>query len=201
VKLSPKSLQPWVNFALQRLSTLTTFSDRQAGSIVMQTRRITAVLMVSLAILLGFTASLTGKIAPAIADDYEKETLFAQDFSNRDLTDSSFTLSTIRQSNFQGVNLAGVSLFRAKFLEVDLTGADLRGATLDSAVFSKSNLTNANLEGAFAYHTRFEGTIVDGADFTDVLLRDDALAALCAIAKGTNPDTGRNTRETLLCDD
>lgn len=148
----------------------------------------------------GLCAGFTSYLAPALADNYEKATLFDEDLSSKDLSDSNFTLATLRKCDLHGATLVGLRLFRAKFLEVDLHGADLRYATLDSALFSKSNLNDANLEGAFAYHARFEGTTIDGADFTDVLLRDDALNVLCEIATGTNPTTGRNTRDTLMCD-
>ncbi|MBE9013888.1 pentapeptide repeat-containing protein, partial [Pseudanabaenaceae cyanobacterium LEGE 13415] len=37
-------------------------------------------------------------------------------------------------------------------------------------------------------------------DFTDVEFRPDVLKMLCNVAKGTNPTTGRDTRETLYCD-
>jgi hypothetical protein len=40
---------------------------------------------------------------------------------------------------------------------------------------------------------------IDGADFTNVPLRGDALKALCAVAQGTNQVTGRLTRDTLGC--
>ncbi|MCP4944411.1 MAG: pentapeptide repeat-containing protein, partial [Planctomycetaceae bacterium] len=72
-------------------------------------------------------------------------------------------------------------------------------ATLDSAVFDGTNLTNAVLEDAFAFNTRFINVTVEGADFTNVPLRTDALKVLCANAEGVNPVTGRDTRETLGC--
>ncbi|MFM6475376.1 MAG: pentapeptide repeat-containing protein, partial [Dolichospermum sp.] len=76
----------------------------------------------------------------------------------------------------------------------NLLGANLTNATLDSARLIKTNLTNAILEGAFAANAKF-----DGADFTDVLLRRDENNKLCKVAKGTNPVTGRDTRDTLYC--
>jgi len=59
--------------------------------------------------------------------------------------------------------------------------------------------TNAVLEGAFATNSKFQGAIVEGADFTDVIMRPDTEAYLCEIASGTNPVTGRNTHDTLFC--
>ncbi|MFY7820461.1 MAG: pentapeptide repeat-containing protein, partial [Planktothrix agardhii] len=64
----------------------------------------------------------------------------------------------------------------------------------------RTNLTNAILEGAYAYNATFEGAIIDGADFTDVMLRKDSINTLCQVARGTNSVTGRNTRDTLNCD-
>jgi uncharacterized protein YjbI with pentapeptide repeats len=80
-----------------------------------------------------------------------------------------------------------------------LSDTNLRGATLDSAVFNGTDLRNAVLEDAFAFNTKFTDVSIDGADFTNVPLRADALKVLCAAATGTNPITGRVTRDTLDC--
>ena len=138
--------------------------------------------------------------APVFALDYNKEALVGKDFTGRDLTGDSFTKANLRSSNFTDADLRGVSFFAANMEEANFTGANLGGATLDLARMVRANLTNAVLEGAFAYNTRLEGAVIDGADFTDVLLRDDMQEKLCQVAKGTNPVTGRNTRETLFCD-
>ena len=135
----------------------------------------------------------------AQAADYNREALLERDFSNQDLTDSSFTKANLRQSNFSHSNLQGVSFFGANLERVNLEGADLRNATLDSARLVDANLMNAVLEGAFAFNAQFDRAMIDGADFTDVLLRDDVQQKLCKSATGTNPTTGRQTAESLEC--
>ncbi len=135
----------------------------------------------------------------AWADNYNKGSLIDVDFSDRDLTDSSFTKANLRGSNLSHANLRGVSFFGANLEATDLEGADLSYATLDSARLVRANLKDAVLEGAFAFNAKFEGAVIEGADFTDVLLRQDAQDRLCNIAAGTNPTTGRNTRDTLDC--
>ncbi|KAJ0102250.1 hypothetical protein Patl1_06439 [Pistacia atlantica] len=126
--------------------------------------------------------------------------LTGKDFSGKTLIKQDFKTSILRQANFKGAKLLGASFFDADLTGADLSDADLRGADFSLANVTKVNLSNANLEGALTTgNTSFKGSIITGADFTDVPLRDDQREYLCKVADGVNSTTGNATRDTLLC--
>lgn len=139
--------------------------------------------------------------APAIAYNYSRAIMDGQDFPNDDFSGSNFSMAKLRRSDLSGTNFERANLFGARLDDSNLTGANLRETTLDSALMKRTNLTNADLSGAYAMNTVFDNAIIDGADFTDVLLEPQVLKGLCELAQGTNPVTGRATRETLACDE
>ncbi len=162
-------------------------------------RRLLACLLSMFLFGMSFISSWNAGAHSVLAEDYNKEFLIGADFSGRVLTDSSFTKANLRESNFSNANLQGVSFFGANLEGANLEGANLSNATLDTARLTHANLKNAVLEGAFAFNAKFEGATIEGADFTDVEVRQDAQLLLCKSAAGTNPMTGRKTRDTLNC--
>jgi len=145
-------------------------------------------------------ATLSFLCLPAFALDYNRESLIKADFSGQVLTDAEFTKANMRGSNLSHTDLRGVQMFGTNLEGANLEGANLSFATLDSARMVDANLKDAVLEGAFAASTKFNRANIEGADFTDVLMRKDMHDILCEVATGTNPTTGRETRETLECD-
>ncbi|MEL6381450.1 MAG: pentapeptide repeat-containing protein [Cyanobacteria bacterium J06626_18] len=142
---------------------------------------------------------LFASIAPASADNYDRQNLRESDFSHRDLRGDDFTRADMAMADISYADLRGSRLFDTTLSLANLEGANMTGATLDGARFIRANLTNAILEGAYAFDTDFRGAIIDGADFTDVMLAPKVNKMLCEVAKGTNPVTGRDTRNTLYC--
>lgn len=156
---------------------------------------------VSLVVILGMTLSfsLVGTEA-AHAISYDRKNLRQQSFAGQDLTDNDYTRADLTDADLSNTNLRGVRLFTTHLDRANLEGADMTGATLDGATLIKANLKNAVLEGAYVISADFRGANIEGADFTDVLFAPRVNDLLCETAAGTNPVTGRDTRETLYCE-
>lgn len=127
------------------------------------------------------------------------------DFGGQNLKGVAFQQSIVRDANFKDANLVGASFFDATVDGSNFENADLSLANVEMAQFNRANLKNAVLKEMYVSGaTLFEGVkSIENSDWSDTYLRADQQKYLCnhPTAKGTNPKTGVDTRESLMCKD
>ena len=125
------------------------------------------------------------------------------DFGGQNLKGVAFQQSIVRDANFKNSNLVGASFFDATVDGSDFENADMTMANVEMAQFNRANLKNAVVREMYVSGaTLFEGIqSIENSDWSDTFLRADQKKYLCShpTAKGTNPTTGVDTRESLMC--
>lgn len=122
------------------------------------------------------------------------------DWRGKNLKGVAFQQSVLRNCDFSGVNLFSASFFDADLAKSKFVNADMRQINLEMADLSGTDLTGADLTEAYMAGAVIKGlTQIDDTDWTDVQMRKDQRTYLCSVAKGTNPKTGMDTRDTLMC--
>ena len=86
-------------------------------------------------------------------------------------------------------------------VNTDFSGADLRGASLEDTSMDGANLNGAIAVGAYFGQSLLDVGSLENADFTEASIPPKTLVQVCARpdVKGTNPVTGADTLESLMC--
>ena len=86
-------------------------------------------------------------------------------------------------------------------VNADFSGADLRGAAFEDTSMDGANLKDAIAAGGYFGASLLDVGSLENGDFTDASIPLKTLPQICARpdAKGTNPVTGVDTAESLMC--
>ena len=133
--------------------------------------------------------------------DYSGTSVESQDFSGLKLNGKEFRGSRGANAQFKGSGLRGCSFYQADLSNANFEAADLTGASLEEAGLDGASFTNAVMESSYLTRTILDARDISGADFSESVMPEKTQKALCLRedAKGTNPTTKMETRETLMC--
>lgn len=133
--------------------------------------------------------------------DYAGLDLSGQDFSNGNYKGKDFTQTLARGTTFANSNLQGCRFFKAYLINTDFEGADVRGVTFEFSSMDDANLKDVNAKGAYFGQSLLDVKTLENGDFTDASVPVKTLIQVCERddVKGTNPVTGVDTRESLMC--
>jgi hypothetical protein len=123
-----------------------------------------------------------------------------EDFSHSDLVGAIYTEGDLRGSDFSGSDLRAAIFSRAIMPGVNFEGSDMQNAFLDYVVLRGSNFRGVVATGANFVRSDLGDCDVTDADFSEAVIDRYQNIQLCETASGTNPVTGVDTRQSLMCD-
>lgn len=133
--------------------------------------------------------------------DYAGLDISGQDYSNSNYKGKDFTQVLAKGTNFAKSNLQGCRFYKAYLVNADFTDSDIRGVSMEDTSMDGASLKNAIATGSYFSVSILDTKSVENADFTDAQFPVKAVPQLCdrEDLKGTNPVTGVDTRESVMC--
>lgn len=149
--------------------------------------------------------AISPQVATAVSGgglDYAGTDISGKDFSNsKQYKGKDFTQVLAKATDFSNSNLQGCRFYKAFLVNTNFEGSDIRGASLEDTSMDGANLNNAIASGAYFSASLIDIASAENADFTDASIPPKTLARFCdrEDVKGTNPVTGVDTRDSLMC--
>ena len=159
-------------------------------------------------IILLLLATLSTITIPTIANavsggglDYAGTDISNANYGNGNYKSKDFTQVIAKSTNFANSNLSGCRFYKAYLVNTNFDNAIVTGASFEDTSMDNANLHNVIAIGAYFGPSLLDVATLEGGDFSDAQIPIKTLALICnrEDVKGSNPITGVNTRDSLMC--
>eukprot|EP00569_Conticribra_weissflogii_P005802 CAMPEP_0171338654 /NCGR_PEP_ID=MMETSP0878-20121228/7456_1 /TAXON_ID=67004 /ORGANISM="Thalassiosira weissflogii, Strain CCMP1336" /LENGTH=243 /DNA_ID=CAMNT_0011840455 /DNA_START=30 /DNA_END=761 /DNA_ORIENTATION=- len=133
--------------------------------------------------------------------DYANLDITGQDFSGGNYKGKDFTQVIAKGTTFANSNIQGCRFYKAYLVNANFESTDARGASFEDTSMENANLRNINAAGSYFGQSLIDVKTMENGDFTEAQIPVKTLKLVCERedVKGTNPVTGVDTRESLMC--